>query len=354
MPTVYSSIGRMCCAPRGTLFATIPSNYVSQEVHLWDPTDGTLKQRLEHPHPVTALAFSPDERNIFTACRNGTIYGWSTHNGELLGHFRQRRSVASLAHSDGRSPDLLAVGGDDGAIDFYPEPLTLLDGLPNESSPLTCCAISADGNCAAAGRVDGRLRFRSGERSVLLGPPPGTRPSADVDGRTPHPSRVFGIALSPTGTMPATVHSNERVIRIWDAASGEMTYEGDYRGVNRLWFDDGGRTLSGQRVDLADDPNYSEYGEVETWDVDTLPGFVEPVADRRLGRALWSGAPYSFQGETMMTVRMGDAASATLYFPEALEEIAFDRRYAFAGIAGSDLVLVHVAFGHERYAGPTE
>ncbi len=88
LSTIHAMTDHATLAPRGLGVATA-NGAVAQ---LWDPTTGRLLHTLNgHHSPITALAYSPDGRDLVTVSYDHTGLIWSARGGRLIhrliGHF---------------------------------------------------------------------------------------------------------------------------------------------------------------------------------------------------------------------------------------------------------------------------
>jgi serine/threonine protein kinase/WD40 repeat protein len=58
---------------------------VCRQLAWWHGLATPLRQVLAHPAEVTALAFSPDGRSVYTGCADGRARSWEARSGKLLG-----------------------------------------------------------------------------------------------------------------------------------------------------------------------------------------------------------------------------------------------------------------------------
>ncbi|MEI2387119.1 c-type cytochrome [Breoghania sp. JC706] len=113
-----------------------------------------------HRGNVNAVDFAPDGTHLFSASYDGTIRSWSVPDGAPIGEvYDNGWSVNVLrALAGGR----LVFGGLDGSlgvIDIARGDLAKV--LPRHERPVLALAVSADGERAASGDGDGRIRVFS-------------------------------------------------------------------------------------------------------------------------------------------------------------------------------------------------
>lgn len=217
-----------------------------------------------HTAEVTALAFTPDGRDLVSASKDKTIRVWDLETGRTRRTFRGQigpgpeGEVAAMAlSSDGK---WLASGGwmdpaqarvpccgDVRLYDYASGELVTLLRAHNE--PVRALAFSPDGTRLISGSTDGVLVFwdvatrsashtaaaHGGEVFAIAFTPDGTRAvsaSADKDlvlWRTSdgtelarmagHKAKVFALAMSPKGDFIASADAAGE-IRLWDSRDG--------------------------------------------------------------------------------------------------------------------------------------
>lgn len=169
--------------------------------------DWSVAGRMTHPGGATAVAFSPDSRQLFTAGYDGTVRTWELATG---------REVARFAGAQGTlwtidiSPDgtRLAAGGEDRAIRIWTigtnRPPLILRG---HELNVWEVGFSPDGARLASGSFD---------RSVRLWDAVTGAPIRTI-GR--HDEAVVGLAFSSDGRLLAT-GGDDSTIRLWRASDG--------------------------------------------------------------------------------------------------------------------------------------
>lgn len=286
--------------------------------------DGEPRELGRHDGPVASLVLSADKAIVATASWDGTARLTPLDGSKyrsLTGHQGNVNAVGFLP--DGR----VVTAGYDATLRIWP----LQDG-PAEvipvNAPLNALAILRDGTIVAAG-VDGRLRIRAGDgalseietapvpvTALAISPDEATIASAAIDGSIwlvdrasgtvrltlqGADSPVWSLAFDPDdGSLFAG--GGDRVIRQWDAATGERlnrddesetTEEfGDSRGAqvfaacqacHTLSEDAGNRAgptlhgIFGRRIATAPGYNYSE--ALQGMDIVWTPETVSELFD---------------------------------------------------------------------------
>jgi WD40 repeat protein/serine/threonine protein kinase len=240
------------------------------QVFLREALTGAVRCTLECPPPdtVTALAFSRDGNDLFSAGEEGTVRRWNSASGQerppLLGH---RGPVTGLAVSpDGKL--LAASSADETVILWDVDRGKQVRTLLQHRRPVSAVAFSPDGSRVASaggdlfqpsdvtvwnvesGRPEHVYRGHRGVVHSLAFQPNGTRlASADGDGTlvwdsageqearvlTCRQGPLNAVAVSPDGRRLASVGA-DGTVKVWDEATGREVHtlrghEGQVAGV---------------------------------------------------------------------------------------------------------------------------
>jgi WD40 repeat protein len=189
------------------------------------------------PFPVTALAFSPDGKEL-AASGHHEITIWNAEDGSLI---RRISGVAertySLAYNNDGSLLASAAGtpGQLGEIKILnPRDGSLVRHFGSQTDCALSVSFSSDGNRLAAGGADHRLRIfdvASGKQELLI---------------DKHSDWVMGVAFSPDGSKLASA-SRDKTAKVFDAKTGELllTYSDHGATVHAVAFNnDGSQAIS--------------------------------------------------------------------------------------------------------------
>lgn len=215
--------------------------------------NGGMVMHLDHPGTVYSVEYSPDGSLIVTTAWDWAIRLWSADKGNLLKTINDQRYGDASIHPEGHS---IALGATSGYI--------LVRDLESDQTILEIGAY-----------LEGQFA-----RSVEL------------------------LTYSPDGDRILSVGSNEGLVRIWDAITGEQLVELE-EPIDRMGsaaFSPDGRFI------LTSDAG--EYETTRVWDAQTGKLSLEVVSDS------WAGdAFYDTSGQVIVTVgpdrriRMWDTAS---------------------------------------------
>ena len=195
-----------------------PNVATTNVVQIWEAASGAPLRVLEHPAPVTTVAFSPDGAQIATGDAAGTLYFWDVLEGTLLNSLRAHSSaIRALAFSpDGAR---IATGND--------ERFTRVWNAATGARALEFDNTTDDVVLALTFSPDGRLLATAGgnpdaftrDNGIRLWDLAGQRV---VGGLLGHDATVMQIAFSPDGTQVVSV-SEDDTLRLWavtDDAAG--------------------------------------------------------------------------------------------------------------------------------------
>ena len=187
----------------------------SFSVPLWDVETGRLRASLDLPKMKAwgagSVAFSPDGRTLANVSASSLAYIWDLTAGKishvLEGH---GETIDVLAFSPDGS--LLATGGKDYSVQLWDVTTGRRVARLQHAGHVLRLAFSRDGRYLATGCDD---------RTALLW----DVKSAELIAELPHRGTVWSLAFSPDGSLLATGSDNEKVVKIWDTATGRLRAE---------------------------------------------------------------------------------------------------------------------------------
>jgi WD40 repeat protein/serine/threonine protein kinase/tetratricopeptide (TPR) repeat protein len=225
---------------------------------------------LIHVGDVEAVAYSPDDRHVLTACADKAARLWDAATGRLLRTLPHEGIVWVAAFSpDGRR--VLTGSGADGKARVWDADTGQLLATLDHDGPVRAVAFSPDGRRVLTGSADKSARLWD----AAGGPPLLTLPHKGIvwavafspDGRTlltgsadkrgrlwdavtgkelfalPHDDTVWAVAFSPDGHSVLT-GSKDHYARVWETATGKMKKEFRHEdSVYAVAFSPDGRNL---------------------------------------------------------------------------------------------------------------
>jgi WD40 repeat protein len=207
-----------------------------------------LHTLIGHQQPVSAIAFSPDGRQLVSSSFDKTIKLWDTNNGKcvktLLGHRNRIWTVAFHPNST-----QIASGGDDNHTKIWDlERERCIKTIVGHTNAILSVKLSPDASYLASGNEDTTIRIWSIDRQKI------------VQTLREHTNRVWSVNFSPDGSLLAS-GSADYTIKLWDWQAGNclQTFRGHQSWVWRVVFSSDGRTLASTSYDQT----------VKIWDITT-------------------------------------------------------------------------------------
>jgi WD40 repeat protein/serine/threonine protein kinase len=227
-------------------------------VRFFDTTTGAAALVLKgHTSPVHWLAFSPDGRQLSSASADRTLRQWDVSTGKELG---VRRGHHGPVYCVAYSPDgqWIASGSDDRTVRLWRsgggDSVSVLGDNP---SGVVRVAFCLDGNHIATISADVFAKPARVLDARIWPSPLRARPGVLRE----HTSYVYAVTISPDGRWFASGGWGDKLVHLWDAASGEhiVALKGPEQPVCALAVSPNGRHLAAR----------SHEGKVRVWDVAT-------------------------------------------------------------------------------------
>ena len=198
----------------------------------------TFPESRDARHPVTALAFGPNDERLVTASFNRRVDVWDTTTGALLRTLKHNRLVLGAAFSpDGRR---LASGGEDKTVRVWDATTGReVIGLRGHTGVCGCVTFSPDGRRLASAGKDGTIRVWDAT------PLQGHEDQEKLTFRE-HGNEIWSLAVSPDGRKVVSAGFSAPA-KLWDPQTGRVDAEFDgHRDIVFCvaWRPDGQRVAS--------------------------------------------------------------------------------------------------------------
>jgi RNA polymerase sigma factor (sigma-70 family) len=308
-------------SPDGKLIAS-GGSYNDGEIHLWDAGTGKEVRRwLAHRYGVGVLAFSPDGKTLLSGHNSApdAMRLWDVATG------RELRTFPTPSHGLVDSVAFTPDGKRAVSAGCWGRGVYLWDvATGKEVSPfarhhgeVTAVAFTPDGKFVATGSKDHTLGLWEADTGRL----------ADRFRGSPGP--VTAIAVAPDGKLVASAGPDEKVVRLWCRATGEVVRKlaVENAAFTCLAFSPDGQVLAtGEGVDpgILTDGAAAPDGAVRLWDVAT--GKAIRQLQGKGGRV--NALAYDPDGRVLATTGIDDAA-IHLWDPQTgTERVRLERKTA--------------------------
>lgn len=216
--TETSGIRALSFSPTGTFLAVAGSN---GSLQLWDYSRRQLQTNWQaHQGIAYSVAYSPDGLLLASGGADGKIQLWDALSGEKHGELGSHHGVVYqlLFSADGKQ--LISAGGDGRILSWDITEKRLVGEIGQHDAAIYALALAADGVTLAAGDVGGSVgiwRIAATKNNSSAKPLAGVSKQMAVAGS----GAIHALAFDPLGTQLA-VSSDDAMIRIWDAVSGQL------------------------------------------------------------------------------------------------------------------------------------
>ncbi|MCC6613934.1 MAG: WD40 repeat domain-containing protein [Anaerolineae bacterium] len=187
-----------------------PTVATTNVVQIWEAISGAPLRVLDHPAPVTTVAFSPDGAQIATGDAEGVIYLWDVLEGTLITSLHAHpMAIRAIAFSpDGTQ---IATGSDQRFTRVWnmTRGTRVVEFDNTTDDAILTLAFSPDGSLLAT--AGGNPEAFTRDNSIRLWDMTGQHVAGGLMG---HDASVMRIAFSPDSTRIASV-SQDGTLRIW-------------------------------------------------------------------------------------------------------------------------------------------
>jgi len=196
-------------SPTLPIFATGSSDF---KVRIWDRKTGSLlKEIVAHEHDIWSVHFSPDGKQLISACANGKVHIWDTLNWQSVAILNHPLGVTSAQYShDGRH---ILTGCDDTLIRIWnAETHQLVSKLKGHDFEIWRAIYSPDDSLIASSGYNGEVFVWDASTGEQIHKLKG------------HRVEVAGLAFAENGSRLFSA-SDDGTIKIWDVESGIDLFE---------------------------------------------------------------------------------------------------------------------------------
>ncbi|KFY36599.1 hypothetical protein V495_07752 [Pseudogymnoascus sp. VKM F-4514 (FW-929)] len=187
----------------------IASGSMDNTIKLWDARTGSIQKTLTgHSDMVVAVAFSPDSKQIISGSWDKAIKLWDARTGIIQKTLKDHlKKVTTIAFSqDGKQ---IASGSEDNTIKLWNTRGNIQKTLKDHSSSVYSIAFSPDSKQIISTSAENTITLwdiRTGSiQKTIIG----------------HSSLLFAIAFSQDGKQIAS-GSKDQTIKLWDARTGNL------------------------------------------------------------------------------------------------------------------------------------
>lgn len=233
----------------------IVSGSFDKTIKLWNLSTGQLIRTLSpHIKGVICIAISPDGKTLASAGWDETIKLWSLNTGELIytleGHTGSIQSLIITADSQ-----TLISGSFDQTIKLWClERGEFLGNLAEKAGHISALALSTDGQTLASAGGDGMITLRQLDTARI-----GTKPTFTL-ALSGNLSSVASLFISPDDQI-LVAGCTDGNVKLWQLATGELVniLHGHTAPVTSVVFSLNSPTLISGSAD----------GTIRTWDMKT-------------------------------------------------------------------------------------
>lgn len=216
--TQTGGIRALSFSPAGIFIAVAGSN---GQVQVWDYSRRQMQTTWQaHEGIAYSVRYSPDGQTLASGGADGHVRLWNAFSGEKLADLGPHAGAVYqvLFSTDGKQ--LVSAGGDGQIKRWDIAGKRLLGSLGQHDAAVYALALAADGVTLASGDASGEIgvwRLPDVDARVLAAKPLGSVRQMTVAGS----GAIHALAFDPvSGQLAAS--SDDAMIRIWDAASGQL------------------------------------------------------------------------------------------------------------------------------------